>query len=103
MMIGTIIGEISIAMIIRRNGISGRDSPSAASVPSIVARMVEKMPMMTEFLAALTQRALAQTSAHQAASRGASGRAMPKVSSDSYQRSEYPSGSKLRIRAVKVK
>ena len=42
MMIGTIIGEIRMAMIARRPGISGRDRPRAAIVPSVVARMVEK-------------------------------------------------------------
>ena len=88
MMIGTIMGEIRIAMMIRRNGISGRDSPSAASVPSTVARMVEKNPTISEFLAALTHLALCHASAHQLASRGASARDMPKVSSVSYQRSE---------------
>ena len=50
--------------------------------------MVAKKPMISEFFAAFTQAALAQTSAHQAASRGASGSTMPKVRSESYQRSE---------------
>ncbi|OIQ74815.1 hypothetical protein GALL_435260 [mine drainage metagenome] len=69
MMIGTIIGEIRIAMIARRNGISGRDSPSAAIVPSTAATIVAKKPMMIEFFAAFTHLALAQTSAHHDASR----------------------------------
>ena len=64
MMIGTIIGEISTAMIARRNGISGRERPRAASVPRKVARMRRKKPMITEFFAALIQAALAQASAH---------------------------------------
>ena len=60
-------------MIARRPGISGRDRPRAAIVPSVVARMVEKKPMIIEFLAALTHEALAQTSDHHELSRGASG------------------------------
>ena len=51
--------------------------------------MVEKKPMMSEFFAALTQAAFAQTSAHHAPSRGRIAASdMPKVSSTSYQRSE---------------
>ncbi len=88
MMIGTIIGEIRIAMIARRYGISGRDRPRAARVPRAAARIVAKKPMMTEFLAALTQAALFQTSDHQELSRGASGAVIPKVSKRSYQRVE---------------
>ena len=42
-------------------------------------------------------------SAHQRASRGASGWAMPKVSRLSYQRSDQPSGSSDSISRVKVK
>ena len=57
-------------------------------MPRTVARIVAETPMISEFLAACTQVALFQTSAHQAASRGASGATMPKVSSRSYQRSE---------------
>ncbi len=57
-------------------------------MPSTVARIVAKKPMMIEFLAALTQAAFAQTSAHQAPSRGAEALDMPSVSSSSYQRSE---------------
>ena len=57
-------------------------------MPSTVASSVAKKPMMSEFFAAFTQVALFQTSAHQAASRGASGATMPKVRRRSYQRSE---------------
>lgn len=88
MMIGTIIGEIKIAMIALRHGISGRDRPSAARVPRTVATIVAQNPMMTEFFAAFSQVALAQTSCHHAPLRGPSGADMPKVSSMSYHRSE---------------
>ena len=88
MMIGTIIGEIRIAMIRRRYGISDRDRPRAASVPRTVARMVDQRPMMIEFFAALIQVEVSQACAHQAESRTPSGAGMPSVSSESYQRSE---------------
>ena len=61
MMIGTIIGEISSAMIRRRYGISGRLRPSAAVVPRTVARSVAQNPIHSEFFAALTQVACSQT------------------------------------------
>ena len=103
MIIGTIIGDIRIAIITRRYGISGRDKPSAANVPNAVARMVEKNPIMIEFFAALTQAELSQTSAHQLLSRGASELLIPKVKSKSYQRVEKPVGSRLNILGVNVK
>ncbi|VDC18923.1 hypothetical protein XINFAN_00010 [Pseudogemmobacter humi] len=103
MMIGTIIGEISTAMISRRYGISGLDRPSAASVPRQVDRIVAQKPMITEFFAAFTQEAFCHMSPHQEASRGACGACIPTVTSASYQRREYPSGSSASIFPVKVK
>ena len=85
MISGTIMGEIRIAMIARRNGISGRDRPRAASVPRTVARIVENTPMMIEFLAAFTQLALFQAS-DQKAQPVASGFCIPKVSRLRYHR-----------------
>jgi hypothetical protein len=102
-MTGTIIGDNRIAVISLRPGISGRDRPNAASVPSTVARIVDQNPMITEFLAALTHCALAQASDHHALSRTPSGACMPSVKSWSYQRHEYPSGSSASIAGVKVK
>lgn len=49
MMIGMIIGEISIVMMMWWNGIFGCDRFSVVSVFSIVVRMVEKKLMMVEF------------------------------------------------------
>ena len=85
MISGTIIGEIRIAMIARRNGISGRDRPRAASVPRTVATMVEHTPMMIEFLAACTHFAFAQAS-DQKAQPVESGFCIPKVSRLEYHR-----------------
>ena len=53
-----------------------------------MARIVEKNPTISEFFAAFSHLAFAQASAHQLASRGASARDIPKVSSVSYQRIE---------------
>ena len=47
MTIGTIIGEIRMPVMKPRNGISGRDSPTEASVPSTVARIVALTPTNT--------------------------------------------------------
>ena len=43
---GTIIGDISSAIIGRRNGISLRDKPIAASVPKPVASSVANIPII---------------------------------------------------------
>ena len=51
MMIGTIIGEIRIAMATRRKGMYERLRPSAASVPRMVAREVAKTAIMMLFFA----------------------------------------------------
>ena len=88
MIIGTIIGEIRIAMIRRRYGISGRDKPKAAKVPRLVARIVAQNPIFSEFEAALIQVELFQASDHQDASRGSSEFCIPKVSNRSYHRIE---------------
>ena len=66
MMIGTIIGEIRMAVSSLRNGMCGRVSPSAASVPREVAIRVEKIPMMKEFFIEWTHWALVQESAMKA-------------------------------------
>ena len=88
MMIGTIIGEIRMAVISRRYGISGRDSPRAASVPRNVARTVAQSPTHSELRAALSQVAESQAVLHQVLSRGPSGAGWPSVRMVSYQRRE---------------
>src|SRR5262245_61215363 len=59
------MGEISTAMIAARYGMFGRDRPSAATVPSVVDRMVLKNAMMTLFLTAVFQRSLMKNSSYQ--------------------------------------
>ena len=51
MMMGTIRGEISNAMIGRRKGICGRLKPTAAKVPIVVAISVAKTAIKILFLA----------------------------------------------------
>jgi len=58
MMTGTIIGEISTAMIAARPGMLERERPRAASVPRQVARIVAATATMTESFSALVQRSL---------------------------------------------
>ena len=53
MITGTIIGEISTAMIAARPGMLERDRPRAASVPRQVARIVVATATMTESFSAL--------------------------------------------------
>ena len=48
---GTIRGEIMIAIIALRNGMYGRLRPSAAIIPSVVARKVAIIPMKRLFCA----------------------------------------------------
>ena len=74
MMSGTIIGEIKIAMIPRRHGISERLSPIAASVPSAVDSSVAQMPIQNEFLIERTHCALLHMSAHQPFTASGAGR-----------------------------
>jgi len=72
---GTTIGEINNAITVRLNGISERLRPTAAIVPSAVAKRVAGMPMMKLFLMERTHCALFHMSTHQPIS--ASGATMP--------------------------
>ena len=62
MMRGTIIGEISSAMIVFLNGISGRLSPSAARVPRKVEMRVAKTAMRKLFCTARCHESSAKNS-----------------------------------------
>ena len=55
MISGTMIGDNSSAVISRLNGMTGDASPTAAKVPSTVARNAEAMPMMKLFWIASIQ------------------------------------------------
>jgi hypothetical protein len=65
MISGTIIGEISSPMIMPRNGMCLRDSPSAAMVPSVVAIRVAKMAMITELRTEVSHEVLEKKSLYQ--------------------------------------
>ena len=80
---GTIIGEMSNPMNKPLNGISERESPSAARVPRLVAKSVDAIAMMNEFWIDRRQISLDQKS--------------------SYHRVEKAAGSKAIISEVKVK
>lgn len=65
MTIGTIIGEMSSAMTRRRAGKSGREMPSAARVPSVVANIVVSTAAIALLAIAVIQRALPKKSSYQ--------------------------------------
>ena len=62
MISGTIMGEIRIAMIARRNGTCGWLSPMAASVPKPTDRIVAIGAIVTEFQSACCQLSLVKKS-----------------------------------------
>ena len=64
MMTGTIIGEIRIAMMVALAGKLARARPSAASVPSAVARMVVAMATRKLIFTAPDQRGLKKKSSY---------------------------------------
>ena len=64
MITGTIIGEISTAMMLDRAGKVARDRPRAASVPRNVARMVVAIATMKLIFSALVQRSLKKKSSY---------------------------------------
>ena len=80
---GTIIGEIRRPMMKARNGICGRASPRAATVPSAVARTVAQTAMNSEL--AIDRRQISR------------------LRKSSYQRREKASFSSASISSVKVK
>ena len=82
-MIGTIIGDISTAIIGVRNGREGRLNPRAARVPSAVAGSVAAMAMTKLFFIAWVHCGLSSISR--------------------YQRRDHASGSKDNMPRVKVK
>ncbi len=62
MISGTIIGEIRIAMIARRNGTWACDRPMAASVPNDTDRIVATGAIRTELRSACCQSGLVKKS-----------------------------------------
>ena len=98
---GTIIGDISKAIIGRRNGISLRDKPIAASVPKPVASSVANIPIIKLFFIDLIHCELAQRSVHQPAI--ANGSIIPLCRISMYHRTENASGSNASIPCVKLK
>ena len=80
---GTIIGEINNPINNPLQGISERESPSAASVPNITESKVDQSPIKKELPMALRQISLDQKS--------------------SYQRVEYASDFRASIFSLKVK
>ena len=83
MITGVTIGEISSAVTKRRIGIAGLASPSAASVPSVVASAVAATPI---------SRLLASGPVH-----------VPPAAISRYQRSDQASGSSRSMPSVNVK
>ena len=93
-MSGTISGEIIMAIINLRKGMTGRLRPNAARIPSVVARIVAVIPILRLFSAPIFQLSL-QTVVMPGSEQS------PIIMR--YQRKENASGSNLNISGVNCK